>query len=385
MSCANELMVLNSVLNFNIQEISENTRFWMIRTKRGYFYNEFIVKKFVALAWNSITDTTDFTEKSRENLKDSIVLDYPEIKRPSTVINKCNSFIHDVKQNDILVIPSVGSAYITFAIAGEYFEDISKTVELEKTIIRRIEHKDVYINEVSCPYRKRRHIKPIRTVKSEEINYSLFRAISNYHGISNLDNYSRYILNMIYNVYSYKNNINIIFNVRKQGPIGPRLLSGILYGTTNYLCEMGIAESKISSQVNINSPGPIDFSIIDIFSWLKTNYLPILGLLVVAGGGSFLTFKLPGLPQIIRDILTLPADIKKKNLETDKVELEVLEKKVEIYEKIKSTGINTEDLKKSLDTIMSNTIQLDVQPVEIIDISPSDVLDTSEEDESEEE
>lgn len=385
MNYSDELTVLNAILNYKIPEIPEDTRFWMIRTKKGYFYNEFIGKKFVALAWNNITEDTDFSEQSRDSLKDSVVLEYPEIKRPSTVINKCTSFINDVKPKDILVIPSAKSAFVTFAFAGEYFEDESKTVEIEKTIIYRIDHKDVVINEVSCPYRKRRHIIPIRTVRSEEINYSLYRAISNYHGISNLDNYSRYILSMIYNAYAYQNNVNIIFNVRKHGAIGPRLLSGILYGTTNYLCDIGIGEPKISTQVNISSPGPIDFSIIDIYNWLKLNYLPLLGILAIAGGGSFLTFKFPGVPQVIKDIFTIPDEIKKKKLETEKVELEVIEKKIEIIERIKSSGINPEDLKKSIDVIMDSTTELDVQPIEAMDVSPTDIAESSEEDESEDE
>jgi len=385
MTYEEELSILNAILEFKIPEIAEDTHFWMIRTKRGYFYNEFIGKKFVALAWNNITEETDFSDESKEGLKDSIVLNYPEIKRPSTVINKCNSFINEVKENDILVIPSEKSKFITFAIAGEYFEDESKTVGVEKTVINRIDHKDVEINDVSCPYRKRRRIIPVRTVKSEEINYSLYRAISNYHGISNLDNYSRYILSMLYNVYSYQNNINIIFNVRKKGPIGPRLLSGVLYGATNYLCDIGINEAKISAQVNINSPGPIDFSIVDIYNWFSTNYLPIFGLFVVAGGGSFLTFKLPGVPQIIKDILTVPNEIRKSKSEAEKLELEVMQKKLELVEKIKSAGINPADLSKSLNDIICNAAALDVQPIETVDINPNDVAEPSEEDEQEDE
>ena len=151
------------------------------------------------------------------------------------------------------------------------------------------------------------------------------------------------------------------------------------------MCEIGIEEHKISTQVNINSPGPIDFSIFDIYNWLKVNYFPILALLVVAGGGSFLTFKLPGLPQIIKDILTLSDDIKKKKLETEKAELEVIQKKIELYEKIKSAGINPEDLKKPLEVIFTNTHELNVQPIELMDTNPIDVVVASEEDESEEE
>lgn len=106
---------------------------------------------------------------------------------------------------------------------------------------------------------------------------------------------------------------------------------------------------------------------------------------MVAGGGSFLTFKLPGLPQIIKDILTLSDDIKKKKLETEKAELEVIQKKIELYEKIKSAGINPEDLKKPLEVIFTNTHELNVQPIELMDTNPIDVVVASEEDESEEE
>ena len=60
---------------------------------------------------------------------------FKEIHRPSTVINKCHSFINDIKANDILVIPSAKSSYVTFALAGEYYEDDSKTLELEQNVI----------------------------------------------------------------------------------------------------------------------------------------------------------------------------------------------------------------------------------------------------------
>lgn len=40
-----ELELLNSIDNFAIPKIPEETRFWMIRTQKGYFYNEFIKKK----------------------------------------------------------------------------------------------------------------------------------------------------------------------------------------------------------------------------------------------------------------------------------------------------------------------------------------------------
>lgn len=138
MNLQQEQELLDQLLNFSIPVIPDNTRFWMIRTQKGYFYDEFLAKKYVALAWNNIDQNTDFSELSKERLKDDIMLKYPEISRPSVVINKCINFIHEVKENDILVIPNKGSRYITFAFAGEYFEDSSKTEALECTVIKRI-------------------------------------------------------------------------------------------------------------------------------------------------------------------------------------------------------------------------------------------------------
>ena len=43
-----EKQLLDELLNFSVPVIPSTTRFWMIRTQRGYFYNEFITKRFVA-------------------------------------------------------------------------------------------------------------------------------------------------------------------------------------------------------------------------------------------------------------------------------------------------------------------------------------------------
>ena len=60
METTKELVLLNELLNFKVPIISEKTRFWMVRTQKGYFYSEFISKNFVALAWNNIDQKTNF-------------------------------------------------------------------------------------------------------------------------------------------------------------------------------------------------------------------------------------------------------------------------------------------------------------------------------------
>ncbi len=357
-----ENTMLDWLNTFSIPIIPSTTRFWMIRTKKGYFYNEFISKRFVALAWNNITQNTDFSESSRDSLKDDILMEFSEIRRPSTVINKCISFINEIHTNDILVIPSARSSYITFALAGDYFEDNTKTVELEKNIIYRIENHDVDITDVSCPYKKRRHISLLRTVKNEELNYSLCRAISNYHGISNLDSYAKQILNTLYNYYMLENDISLVFNVRKKTPIGPRSINNLLSGATEFLSFI-VPEEHISTQVSLNSPGDITFLLDQAKNFLSSNWTVIFGILVALGGGSAFSFKLPGLIEIIKSIFTAKDEYRLKHAEADEKELQVLEKKLELYNKIKDSGIDPEALNNPIDALASGCSALEVAPI----------------------
>ncbi|RHU80477.1 hypothetical protein DXC26_14905 [Clostridiaceae bacterium OM08-6BH] len=363
-----ELSFLNAILDFQVPIIPETTRFWMVRTQRGYFYNEFVTRRFVALAWNNIDSKTDFSESSKESLKDDILMEYEEISRPSMVINKCITFINEIKEGDILVIPSAGSKYITFALAGKYFEDNSKTVELEHTIIYRIKNHDVDINDVSCPYKKRRHITLLRTITNEELNYSLGRAISNYHGVSNLDTYARQILNSLYNYYIFNNDISLVYNVKKTDPITPRELNSILYGTTEIFADIA-PEECLSTQITLNSPGEIVFNLKDVLNLLKDNWQYFFGMLIFLGGGSVLTFKVPGAIDVIKSIINIPNEQRIKEAEAQQKEIEIYEKKLELYQKIKASGIDPEALSQPLNALISSCNSLNVEPIVVDDAS----------------
>lgn len=362
MTLQDEKTLLDEILHFDIPIIPANTRFWMIRTQKGYFYDEFLSKRFVGLAWNNIDKTTDLSEKAKERLSDDIVLKYPSIKRPSTVINKCRYFIHEITEGDIIVIPSKGSRFITFAKAGEYFEDDSKTVELEKTVIDRIKTQDVYISEVSCPYKKRRRISLLRTIGSEDLNYSLYRAISNYHGISSFDHYARQILNELYNYYSFQNSITIVYNIRKTTPIKPSELSELMYGNTQVLASI-IKEDFISTQVSLSSPGDLVYILEKVYDFGVRNWAQILGLLILLGGGSAFSFKVPGLIEIIKNVLNAPNELKDKKLETQSKEIEVNLKRIDLYNKIKESGIDPDSLDVALNHIAKSAASLSAEPI----------------------
>lgn len=372
-----EQAFLDAILAYDLRIIKDETRFWMIRTKKGYFYNEFISNDFVALAWNTITSVTDFSEANQEALKDQVLLDYEEIKRPTTVINKCESFIHDVKPGDYIVIPNAGSEYITIAIAGEYYEEESKTYEIEKEIIARIEKKDVQINEVSCPYRKRRKITPLKTLKSSEIDGKLFKAISNYHGISNFDDYWRSILGVLYDTYSYQQNLNIVYHINRTSPVGPRTLSKLLWAATDCWCEL-VSEDNISAQVHIASPGPVDFQIVEVIPQCLDAVKILAGLTI----GTISVVKPEAIPTFIKSLLTLPTEVDREYIaakraklqlekETKMLPLEIeekklnnLEKKVSILERLKGLGVDTKKLEASATELAETFEYLKIESAE---------------------
>ncbi len=359
--------IISELLDFKIREIPSTTRFWMIRTKKGYFYNEFITKKFVALAWNTITSSSDFSDSSTEVLNDAVLLEYPEIKRPALVINKCKSFINDIKRGDILVIPSNGSKYITFAYAGDYYEEESKTPEIEKNVIQRIEHGEVVIDEVNCPYRKRRHITPIRTISSNQLNYHLYKALSSYHGISNLDDYNTYILDHLFNCYTLNNKIRLVYHVSKTEAISANEFSGFLYSVNSILSCTGIDESFLSTQASIHSEGDIVFTIIkDAYDWLSSNYMFFIAAATVLGGGSFLTVKLPGLPSIIKDFLSIKTMHDKEKAELDGIKLEQMNKAIELKKKIEDQGMTPEQLQTYMEILVSCSKSMQIQAIENI-------------------
>lgn len=354
----------DEILNFKLLHIPSDTRFWMVRTKKGYFYHEFISNNYVALAWNTLTDQTSFSDATTETLGESIKSDYPEIKRPTLVINKCKSFIFDIKPGDILVIPSESSRYVTFAFAGEYYEDPNKTYEQEIETISKIENKDVLIDEISCPYKKRRKIIPIRTILGEEINFHLFKTISSYHGITNLDSSAELILDHLYNCYSYNNTTRLVFHVSKPGQITSMEFSGLLYSINSILCAPGIDEMAISTQATVHSAGDVVFAIKEIYNWFTSNYLIFIALATIIGGEKFLTVELPGIARIIKDFQTIKDEKRKNDAEITQLELDNLQKAIDIEQRIKETGVDPQILLNNIGILSACRQSMQINPIE---------------------
>lgn len=383
--------LLNNNPELKIPQITSDTHFWMIRTKKGYFYNEFLSKSFVALAWNLITQETSLTPSNMEAITDTILVNYKEIKRAGLLINKCKNFIYEIKPNDILVIPSAGSKYITFAYAGEYYEEENKTYELEREIINKIENREVLINDVSCPYRKRRKIDVITTVHNECINYHLYKAISSYHGICNLDDYATIILDHLFNCYAFNNDVRMVFHVTKKEPITSTEFSGLLYSASTLLSLTDVPEENISTQASIHSLGDIVFTLKEGFQILSDHSFGLCLLFLILIGGKGCGFELPGLAKTILNYKDIDNKMRRSDAETSIAESEANLKKLECAEKflqfeqeLREKNIDSNEFYSHLNTITNCSASMQITDVlpSTTSLSSSDVECKTDDEES---
>lgn len=371
-------MDISVLLDFRPKLIPENIRFWMIRTKGGYFYQEFVEKSFVALGWNEIS--IDNYNSDEKILKDCIKELYGD-KRPGLAINKCKNFIAGIKEGDILVIPSDGSRRITFAKAGKYYEENIYNTEDEIDVIYKIDNKELLVSEIECPYRKRRKIEILRIVNNIGVNYHLLSAISAYHGICNLDEYGELILDCIYDIYEFRNKISFLINVTKESAIRPREISNIMYGLTEYLCAI-VDEECLETTINLNSPGKIKMALKNLADKLNSHCWCFLGILVVIAGGSVKDAELPGVVKVIQDFRTMNVYVQQQEEELDALrltndmkELEIEGKKIEnacqlleIIEEARKNSIDVDALLNNCDIILNANESLKLKSDEVISV-----------------
>lgn len=361
-----KLKLLDNILNYQVPTISKDVHFWMIRAQQGFFYNEFITNGYVALAWNAITCSSSFSSENKETLTQLIKESYPSIKNTGAVINKCEKFIFQMKVGDIVIIPGSHGNSFTLAYAGEYFEEPTFTIEDENRTILTLDDSKT---SVKCPYKKRRYIEIIKTVPRSYLTPALQRAVSSYHGISNLDDYAIDILSVLYNCFIYNDTFALVFFVKKQNPIKPKELINLMYSCTNVLSTF-INEDGLSTKLNLNSPGPISF-LTNTFNFFKDNWYHILAILILLTGGQLGSIKFNGIIPALKSLFDSKQDkeLKKLEIEEKKVniklkEFELAEKKKKAFQdEIASLNISPDAFFSNLETFYNSINSMEIETI----------------------
>lgn len=338
--------------NIEIPNICCETNFWLLRSKGGFFYNEFVNNNFIALGWNYITKETSYEDSNIENVKDKIKILYGD-KVPTTAMNKCKRFIYELKEGDYVVIPNKGSSEIAICKVGKYYEndyDVSKEI-LE---IRKIDNSEYVIGNVRCPYRKRRKIEVLIKIQASKIGLNLVKAISSYHGLSALNSCSTDILNCVYDCYEFQGDLMFSINIAKKDPIKARELSKFMYGITELFCAIA-DEDSISITVNLNSPGKTVLKLRNQYEKIKKSSPKILLLYVAIFGGSAFGFEFNSIPQsvveVIKEVQTMEADVQTAKEELTGKQLDNYLKVIEVIKECKDNNIDTDQVLNSLEVI----------------------------------
>ncbi len=363
----------------NIPKIDKNVKFWMIRTKQGVFYDEFIANEYIAIGWNYLSQSSlkDISKTQNEKLKESIKSIYSE-KMPQNSINKCKRFIFEINEGDYIAV--VGNKCVTFAIVGEYYEETGDqyTVDRELEINKDIENNSKI--QRLCPYSKRRKIKTIKEVHAERLSpYLLNNFISNHHSLSSLDDKSDLVLSSCYDLYIKDNRLVGTFRVQKKADIGSVDYSTFLYHTSKLLAS-SIKPENVSVKTHLHSPGEIIISCID---FVCENILVFVLIYFSIFGGKFKDFEFHSVIEVVEKIINWKQMQREKDLdfETKEVELESKRldnqlKRLEINEKTKEQlktahkEISTSSAALEIKNIDDNIISFD-QALESLDI-PAD-------------
>ena len=119
--------------------------------------------------------------------------------------------------------------------------------------------------------------------------------------------------------------------------------------------------------MSLHSPGDVIYMLKDVYAIAKDNWQVIFGLLIFFGGGSAVSFKVPGAVDIIKKILATPEELRAQKLDNDAKELDNQIKRLTIQQKIKDSGISPESLTAPIEAIIESTTSLQVEPIVVGD------------------
>lgn len=364
---------IESILN--IPSINDDTNFWMVRAKRGFFFKEFITNGFIAIGWNSITKSMiskTITNKQSKELKSTIKEVYDE-NRPGTALNKCIRFCYELKEGDIAVI--VDNNRIAFAYIGEYYEESSTnfTVDLEKEVHSQIEIANPNIDAFTCPYVKRRKITLIKVLNATEtISPYLQSAFArNWHSLSDLNEYSELILSGCFDTFVFKDKLTVTFRVRRKDDINVLDLANFVLPAAKLLSDN--TPESVRVKTTLHSPGDV---ILQIWNFAKDNTFPLLICYVIVFGGKVGNYEFNSIISFIKGAINSKHNKMREELELDKLKAdidltkqEIIRKKIDNVERMRQLRLDTVDECAEALATASKSLEITPSDETIIDIT----------------
>lgn len=243
-----EIVDIFNSFNLEVPNVSVNRQYWLVRTEGGDWYEEFTKESFIAIGWNEI-DKSDYLQSVNRTVVEKIISKhYPESKQHSLIINNIDRFYNKMKIGDIVLIPSEGSKYITFA-------EITSDVFLKEV-------SETQVDEGYCSYSKRREIKTLKTIPKNDLDLKLFKMLQSRHTISNINDYAREIDSSLYDFYIKGERIIYSIKINKKRELTAeniRTLANIPWIANEYINNDFYHLSELISTIYVKSPGKQEF------------------------------------------------------------------------------------------------------------------------------
>lgn len=360
---------------FSVPTIDKDTNFWMVRAKRGFFFDEFLKNEFIAIGWNSVTKSMinpKLSKSQSEGLKEELKEIYGE-SRPGTALNKCIRFCYELKSGDIAVI--VDNNRIAFAYIGEYYEDTSQrlSVEFEKKIHQQIEKANPHLDRFDCPYIKRRKIKVIKVLGEDDaVSPYLQTALArNWHSLSDLNDYAELVLSGCFDTFVFKDKLTITFRVRKKSEINVLDLSNFVLNAAILLSDN--RPETVHVKTTLHSPGDV---ILQVWNFVQENAIPLLMCYVAVFGGKVGDYEFNSLLGIVKNLINSKynkqkqeLELRKLSAEVDLVEQQAMEKNLENLEKKRRLRITSVDTYSGALAAAAENLEIEPCSATIIDIT----------------
>lgn len=291
-----------------INAVASNKNYWLIRTQAGALYQTFIDNSYISIGHKEVSSYILGENANSYKINKKVVLDIirnkvkqyhedngtPLDKRSISLISsQIAKFAYEVKENDIVIIPSHNSNYISFGIVTENYHSHMNVVNSYDSAL--LKKPVVWIKEL-----KRRHLDPY-----------LYKMFTAHQAINNVKEYAAIVERSLNDMFILEDEAHFVINIESEDIVAKDLfglgtcLLDLLDDVSNKF-NLGVNSKDLQVAININSPGKID-----IKSKVKKTTI-LFGIILLLCGGGYMgadgtklsTDGLPGIIKAIDEFLT---------------------------------------------------------------------------------
>lgn len=240
-----------------VKRVTENKRYWFIRTYGGEAFDDYTKKGYVGLGLNNVPFKYI---KDVENLKD---VETQNFKRLQNFIDantdykkgeatkwakQLYTFVHEISIGDTVVIPNKNSETLAF---GTIMSDIYFIKNPGK-----IFHRD---KEEHLP-EKRFEVKWEKEIRRDDLQGDLKGLMASHQGITNADNYADFIEGAMESIFIRNDQMYLVLQMGKDEDINAfhlnRFFNGLTYFYNEFCREAGVEENEdLSVKIKLQSKG----------------------------------------------------------------------------------------------------------------------------------